>query len=119
MDLDSTNSDTAVLDELGRRLVQRRLAWRLSQAELARQAGVGKRTVERIEAGESAQLRSWIRLLRALDLLPALGALIPAETIRPMNLLKQGGSLPRRVRAKGTESETSQAAADWTWGDDS
>jgi transcriptional regulator with XRE-family HTH domain len=109
-------SDAAVLGELGRRLAQRRLALRMSQAELAEQAGVGKRTVERIEAGQSAQMTSLVRLLRVLELMPALDAMIPSETVRPMTLLKQGGRLPQRVRKRDEEKRAPEAEP-WSWGE--
>jgi transcriptional regulator with XRE-family HTH domain len=114
MNISPVLSDDAVLAELGRRLAQRRLAFRLSQAELAEQAGVGKRTVERIEAGHSAQLTNLIRLLRVLELMPALDAMIPPETVRPMTLLKQGGKLPQRVR-KRNDDESAPEGEPWSW----
>jgi len=115
MEISVDLSDEAVLGELGRRLAQRRLALRLSQAELAEQAGVGKRTVERVEAGASVQLTNWIRLLRVLELLPAVNAMIPVETVRPMTLLEQGGKLSRRVRRR--DKTKKPAPEPWSWDD--
>lgn len=114
--MDSTWTDEAVLAELGARLAQRRLALRLTQAELANQAGVGKRTVERIEAGHSAQLTSLIRLLRVLQLMPALHALVPESSARPMDLLKQQARLPQRVRKRADEERPSDGEP-WSWGE--
>ena len=48
----------AALAELGLRLAQRRIQLGQTQDELATEAGVSKRTVERLEAGESTQLSS-------------------------------------------------------------
>ncbi|MDT8438611.1 MAG: helix-turn-helix transcriptional regulator [Wenzhouxiangellaceae bacterium] len=112
MTISESESDQAILARLGERLAQRRIAMRLSQAELAEKAGIGKRTVERIEAGESAQAITLIRLFRVLELLPALDAMIPAESARPMELLRHGGKMPRRVRK--TEKPTPEAG-DWHW----
>lgn len=44
-------SDCAILAELGNRMRESRLAQNLTQAQLARGAGVGTRTVQPLEAG--------------------------------------------------------------------
>ena len=115
MKISAELTDDSVLAELGQRLAARRVALRLSQAELAERAGLGKRTVERIEAGHSAQLTGWIRLLRALELLPALDALVPEESLSPLAALERQNRRPQRVRRP--DSKADDAAADWTWGD--
>lgn len=76
-------SDTRVLQEIAEALYRTRLDRGLTQAALAIEAGVSKRTVERIESGQSTQLSSFIRILRALGLLSQLDALIPAAIKRP------------------------------------
>ena len=83
MIIEPSSSDRAVLIELGSRISQHRLAHNQSQAELSRAAGISKRTLERLEAGESTQLTNFIRVLRALDLGSGLNALIPAPTPSP------------------------------------
>jgi transcriptional regulator with XRE-family HTH domain len=107
--------DDAVLGELGRRLGRRRLNRQLTQAKLAEQAGVSKRTVERIEAGSPAQTLSLIRILRVLDLLKSLDQLIPETGPSPMDLLKLKGKV--RKRASSTRRPGSSATV-WTWGND-
>ena len=73
-------TDDALLQELGRRIAQQRLDRNLSQAQLAEQAGISKRTLERLEAGASAtQLSLFLRVLRQLDLLERLDLLILDE----------------------------------------
>lgn len=69
----------------------------MTQARLAEQSGVAKRTVERIEAGASAQMTSMIRLLRVLGLLPGLDLLFPQREQPPMDLLKRRGKVPKRA----------------------
>lgn len=112
MKLTSALTDDALLAELGVRMARRRLDLRLSQAELARQAGVSKSTVVRLEAGASVQLTSWLRLLRVLGLVEALEPLIPPDGPRPMDLLK----LNRKARQRAPR-KTSKKKSRWTWDD--
>lgn len=105
--------DETILIELGARLSAARLSRNLTQSELARAAGVSKRTVERMEAGHSAQLTSFIRVLRALDLLPGLENVLPGPEPTPMDLLRRGGHAPKRAsRADRPPAEP------WTWADE-
>lgn len=109
-------SDEAVLAEIGRRIVQRRLELQMTQALLAEQAGVAKRTVERIEAGSSAQMSSMIRLLRVLGLLPGLDLLFPQQAQRPMDLLKRKGRLRKRASTPRARTDKDKP---WRWSDES
>jgi predicted transcriptional regulator len=109
-------TDDAVLEEIGRRLWRRRLDMELTQANLADQAGVSKRTVERMEAGAAAQTLSLIRVLRVLDLLQGLDQLIPETGPRPMDLLKLKGKERKRASSARTKDKINDV---WTWGEDS
>jgi transcriptional regulator with XRE-family HTH domain len=63
-------SDEALLQELGQRIARLRLERNLTQAQLAEQAGISKRTLEHLEAGAAAtKLSLFLRVLRQLDLL--------------------------------------------------
>lgn len=106
--------DPAVLNELGARLARARLDTNRTQADLAREAGVSKRTIERIEAGESTQVANLLRVLRALDLLGRLDALVPESLPSPVEQLRLEGKTRERARPK-----TAPPGADsWTWDDD-
>ena len=111
--IDTLLNDDAVLEEVGRRLNRRRLDMEWTQAELAKQAGVSKRTVERLEAGNSVNLLSFVRLLRALDLLAGLEQALPRPGLRPMELLARQGEERKRAPRKRSSDE-----ADWTWGEE-
>jgi transcriptional regulator with XRE-family HTH domain len=106
-------TDEAILAELGARISAARLSRDLTQAQLAQDAGVSKRTVERMEAGESAQLTSFIRILRTLELLDRLEMLLPPPRPGPMDLLRRAGKPPRRASGRSTSSDEP-----WTWGDE-
>lgn len=113
--MDTTASDKTVLEEIGHRLSRLRIERGLTQASLAKEAGVSKRTVERIEAGESTQSSTLIRLMRALDILDALYAAIPSSGPRPMDLLKLHGKKRQRASSKPQRDSTDDR---WQWGDE-
>lgn len=115
MNLNTMMSNEAVLQEIGYRLSRRRVERSLTQADLAREAGVAKRTVERVEAGESTQTANLIRILRVLNLFDAISAAIPEGGPRPMELLKLKGKERQRVSAK---RHREQPPNEWSWGDE-
>jgi len=114
MKIEGLLADEAILAELGGRLTQRRLELQLTQEMLAERAGVAKRTVERIEAGGTAQLSTLIRLLRALELLERLETLVPEAGPRPMDLIRLKGKA--RQRASGKRAARNKEP--WRWGDE-
>jgi transcriptional regulator with XRE-family HTH domain len=117
MKIAETLTDHAVLAELGERLARHRLHQRRTQAQLAEAAGVSKRTIERIEAGHSVQLSSFLRLCRALDLLEGLATLVPVLPMSPMSQLELRGKQRQRVRATQDATTTPATSRDaWTWG---
>jgi len=109
-------TDGAILAEIGARITRRRLDLELTQAAVAEQAGIAKRTLERVEAGYSAQMTSLVRILRALDALPGLDGMLPEDRPGPMALLKRKAKV--RQRAPGRRA-THQPDKPWSWGDES
>lgn len=119
MRIDPHLTDAAVLEELGGRLRRTRLERNLSQVELAEEAGVERKAVQRIEAGESVRIVSFVRVLRALGLLDALDRLVPEPTPSPIELLKLHGR--QRQRASGTRAASRPKRVpdgSWRWGDE-
>ncbi len=115
MKISKLMADEAILAEIGERVARRRLDLQLTQADVAEQAGVAKRTVERIEAGASAQMSSMIRIFRVLDLLPGLDSMIPEAGPRPMELLKRKGKERQRASKSRGPDQTHEP---WSWDDD-
>jgi len=112
MKISNLLADEAILAEIGQRIARRRLDLQLTQAAVAEQAGVAKRTLERLEAGQSTQVSNLIRILRALEGLSGLDRMFPETGPRPMDLLKRKGK-PRQ-RASGGRRRV-QPGAPWTW----
>ena len=113
MEITRDLADAAVLDEIGSRLARHRLEAGLTQAALAREAGVAKRTVERIEAGHAAELGTLIRILRVLNLIAGLQGLVPDPPPSPIALLENRGR--RRQRASGRRTAAAPGGRPWTW----
>lgn len=109
-------TDESVLEELGARLVSVRLGRNLTQAALAEQAGVSKRTVERLESGAVAtQLSGFLRVCRVLGLVEHFENLVPEPVASPMEQLKRQGA--KRQRASGKKAPAKPKR--WTWGEPS
>jgi putative transcriptional regulator len=127
MYLDAIMTDGAVLAELGTRLERHRLERNWTQAALAAEAGIGQATVQRAERGQSVQMTSMIKLLRALELLGGLDVAIPESIDLPIAQLERE-QRKRRRRARGEGGAGSggggpigyDAAAErpWTWGEE-
>jgi transcriptional regulator with XRE-family HTH domain len=108
-------SDGIILAEIGKRIAHRRLDLEFTQAELARQAGVSKRTIERIEAGATAQMSSIIRIFRVLDLLSGLDQVIPEPGPSPMDYVKRKGRVRQRATSKRSKTDSTDP---WSWDED-
>ena len=105
-------TDDAVLAELGARIASRRIELQLTQAAVAEQAGIAKRTLERMEAGQTSQSGTLVHVLRVLDAASGLDNLIPESGPRPMDLLKQKGKVRQRASAKRAAKATGKP---WRW----
>ena len=112
MKINKLLTDGAILTGIGERIAHRRIEQQFTQADLAKQAGVAKRTVERIEAGASAQMSSIIRIFRVLDLLQNLDRMLPETGPGPMELLKRKG----KVRQRASSSRKPDVSGKpWSW----
>ena len=108
-------TDEVVLHELGERLARIRLDRNLTQAQLATQAGVSKRTVERLEAGTvGTQLSGFIRVCRALNVMERFDLLVPEPVPSPVEQLKMAG---RQRQRASTAKPAESSAKKWQWGD--
>lgn len=110
-------SDDAIVAELGRRIALHREGLNLTQGELADRAGVARSTVQRIERGDSIQLSSLVKLLRALDRVDALDAVLAADRRSPVAELQRQRERRRRVRHPAGEQPPKSGGDTWTWSD--
>jgi transcriptional regulator with XRE-family HTH domain len=120
MRFDQITTNAGILAELGQRLERHRLERNLTQAEMAVQAGIGQATVQRAERGQSVQMTSMIKLLRALGLLAALDLAVPESIDLPIAQLEREQRKVRR-RARGRRgsppADSNEATHEpWRWG---
>lgn len=112
MKITSLLTDDAVLAELGTRIAGRRIELQLTQAAVAEQAGIAKRTLERMEAGHTSQLATLVRVLRVLEAASGLDDLIPEAGPRPMDLLQRKGKVRQRASGRRTAKTAGES---WSW----
>ena len=113
MKIENSHSEGTVLQELGNRISQHRLNRNLTQAQLAKEAGVSPSTVNRMEAGSSSQISNLVRVLRALGLMERLNLLVPQPAASPIQQLKMDGKT--RQRARPSKQEERGSKAPWSW----
>ena len=107
-------SDAALLKEVGRRIANLRITARITQSELAAKAGLSRYALSRLENGAGGiRLDSFLSVLRCLNALNRLSALLPESTLTPMQVAEMEGrakKMPKRVRS-------SRGKVTRVWGD--
>jgi DNA-binding XRE family transcriptional regulator len=96
----SIMSDPSILAELGARVQRHRLNRNITQDDLAAHAGVSRTVVQRLEQGRGCTLKGFVRILRALDMLPQLAVFLPDPGPSPLQLARLAGRA--RQRAAGS-----------------
>ena len=108
----SIASSDAVINALFQQIEQIRVSRNISQAALAKEAGVSRSTVTRLAGGENISVDSFVRVMQALGLADHLAALLPNPNVRPVERIRLEGAERRRASPKR------KAAGDWTWGNE-
>ena len=116
-----TASPQQSIQALGHQLEQLRLSKNLSQAAVAAEAGVSRRTITRMEAGETVSLDTFVRVLKVYGVAERLATLFPEHTVRPIERVKLGGK--QRKRASSVTRPASSSVAEpsqqpWSWADE-
>ena len=105
-------SSDVVIKALFERIEEIRLSRNISQAALAKEAGVSRSTMTRLAQGRGISVDSFVRIMQALGLADHLAALLPNPTVRPVERIRLDGGERRRASSKR------RVAGDWTWGDE-
>ena len=99
------------IKELGQKIKIYRVMNEMSQQELEDKTGVSKRSISRLEQGESVQVDNLFKILLALGLGDNIDLLVPDQTKRPSYYLENKDNKPKRVRKKTEKTE-------FKWGDE-
>jgi transcriptional regulator with XRE-family HTH domain len=99
------------MKELGKKIKLYRIMKEMSQQDLEDKTGISKRSISRLEQGESVQLENLFKILLALGLGENIELLVPDQTKRPSFYLEKSDNRPKRVRKKTGKN-------DFKWGDE-
>lgn len=98
-EISNWQTDDEIIAILGERIRVRRIQNNLTQDELAKETGLTKLTIHKIEKGHSPKLESLIRILRFFGDLDKVEYLLSPQNISPKELYEQRSEPPRqRVR---------------------
>ena len=89
-----------MLREIGQRIQRERLNRNLTQAELARKAGVSRKTITNLETGDGCSLITLLAVLQAMDRLDHFDAFLPDPGLSPIDLAKLHGKVRQRATGK-------------------
>ena len=97
MNINQLTPEREILREFGNRLARIRKQQGLSQVELAEEAGIGVATLRRIEGGQDGLFESWLKILKALNMVAAIDALLPETLNSPMAEVHAGNPKKRKA----------------------
>ena len=109
--MDNRKDYQEYIRELGQKIKAYRIMKEMSQQDLEDKTGVSKRSISRLEQGESVQVDNLFKILLALELGENIELLVPDQTKRPSFYLEKTDDKPKRVRKKTKKSE-------FKWGDE-
>ena len=89
-----------IIQALGKRYREYRIAARMTQKEVAEQSGISMLTIRRFEQGYSYDIKlgNLIALLKAIDFAEGIADILPEIPISPYAMARQDASKPKRVR---------------------
>ena len=94
------------LEQLGQNIAKLRIAKKLKQSELAYEAGVSKRTLQRIEAGEVVKTDGLLKVIHQLGRIDEFLSAIGTASFSPYQLATQVKTRNRRKHSKPTDHQT-------------
>ncbi len=103
-----------MVNNISERIRNYRIAYPLTQAQLAERSGVSLRSIQLFENGADIRWNNLVKILSALDLDDNIQMLVPDVTERPSYHVKQN-DIRKRVSKKQVKKSQKES---FTWGDD-
>lgn len=100
------------IQQLGKQIKSYRIMKEMSQQDLEDKSGVSKRSISRLEQGETVQVDNLFKILIALGLAENIELLVPDQTKRPSYYLEKKEKKAKRVRKK------IEKKSEFKWGDE-
>lgn len=99
--------DSIVVAEIGKYIKHHRLRQNMTQERLALESGVKRLTLSNVENGKVFSTLTFVKLLRALDLLEGImGSFVIPNIISPSLYIKMQKNSRKRARTASIEQET-------------
>jgi transcriptional regulator with XRE-family HTH domain len=99
------------------RLEKIRLSRNITQAQLAKDAGVSQRTIGRLENGQGVTLDTLIRIMIAFRMQENFELLLPDMDVSPLERIERIKLKRVRKRARPKKKVVKRASG-WKWGDE-
>ena len=112
MKITGVESNIFILEELGIRIKDARIAISMTQKEMALKAGISEKTVERIEKGENVKIENLLNIFRVLNFLQNFEILIPEQEV----LIEE--MMDKKKRKRASRKKEAMNNSDWKWGEE-
>lgn len=106
-------TDTAIVQGIGKRLKEMRVAAGITQKNLIERSGLSASTISQIEQGKNTSLLSLVMYLRGIENLNMLNAFFQESTINPMALFEYEEKHPKRRRAPRGGGKPTKIESEW------
>lgn len=114
MHIEGNESEKRIMQEFGKRIAKHRISLQKTQEELAKECGVSRGTIARMEKGESIKFDNLIRVMKVLKISANIDILVPNTNDNPEDLLKLGKQRQRATAKRYRKTPNT----DWKWGED-
>ncbi|MFK8021437.1 MAG: helix-turn-helix domain-containing protein [Pseudomonadales bacterium] len=106
------------LQRLGDHITRLRIAKNLKQSELAFEAGISERTLQRMEAGEAVKSDGLLKVIAYLGKLEELLGVIDTPDLSPYELASRPGKESKQSRQRVRSSKNSKPSSNIQWPED-